>query len=74
MAERFRGCVRATDTAARLGGDEFAVLIEDVDDEHDAEWSPNNCSTRSRSHSDCRTASLRRASIGIAHGRAARGQ
>jgi diguanylate cyclase (GGDEF)-like protein/PAS domain S-box-containing protein len=36
MAERLRGCVRATDTAARLGGDEFAVLLEDLESVSDA--------------------------------------
>ncbi|HEY7132453.1 MAG TPA: EAL domain-containing protein, partial [Candidatus Limnocylindrales bacterium] len=29
VADRVRGCVRASDVAARLGGDEFAILLED---------------------------------------------
>ncbi len=33
VAERFRHCVRKSDTLARLGGDEFAVLLFDI--EHD---------------------------------------
>ncbi len=36
VAERLRGCLRATDTAARLGGDEFAVLVEDLASPDDA--------------------------------------
>ncbi len=34
---RIQGCVRDGDTVARLGGDEFTVLLEDLEDEHDAE-------------------------------------
>ena len=30
------GCLRRSDTAARLGGDEFAILVEDVDNRHEA--------------------------------------
>jgi len=31
VAERFKGCVRKSDTLARLGGDEFAILLFDLD-------------------------------------------
>jgi len=34
---RIQGCIREGDTVARLGGDEFTVLLEDLDDESDAE-------------------------------------
>ena len=37
VAERLRGSLRRPDTAARLGGDEFAVLIEDIDQQSEAE-------------------------------------
>ena len=30
------GCLRRSDTAARLGGDEFAILVEDMDNRHEA--------------------------------------
>jgi len=31
VAERFKGCVRKSDTLARLGGDEFAVLLFEME-------------------------------------------
>lgn len=31
IAERFKKCVRTSDTVARLGGDEFAILLEEFD-------------------------------------------
>ncbi len=37
VADRLRAIVRAGDTVARLGGDEFAILLEDLDDEREAE-------------------------------------
>jgi diguanylate cyclase (GGDEF)-like protein len=32
VAQRFRACIRETDTLARLGGDEFAVILPRTDD------------------------------------------
>jgi len=36
VGERLVGILRPSDTVARLGGDEFAILIEDVDERHEA--------------------------------------
>jgi diguanylate cyclase (GGDEF)-like protein/PAS domain S-box-containing protein len=36
LAERLAGCVRPEDTVARLGGDEFAILLDEIQEDHDA--------------------------------------
>ncbi|UBF29234.1 EAL domain-containing protein [Kovacikia minuta CCNUW1] len=36
IAHRLKGCLRASDTCARLGGDEFALLLEYVQEDHEA--------------------------------------
>jgi diguanylate cyclase (GGDEF)-like protein/PAS domain S-box-containing protein len=69
VADRFRGCLRATDTAARMGGDEFAVLIEDVIGEHDAEVVAQQLlDALADPFTIAGTELFVRASIGIAHG------
>jgi diguanylate cyclase (GGDEF)-like protein len=69
VADRFHGCLRATDTAARLGGDEFAVLIEDVTNEHDAEVVAQQLlDVLKEPFTIARRELYVRASIGIAHG------
>jgi len=37
VAERILACLRPDDTAARLGGDEFGILLDDIQEEGDAE-------------------------------------
>jgi diguanylate cyclase (GGDEF)-like protein/PAS domain S-box-containing protein len=70
VADRFRGCLRATDTAARMGGDEFAVLIEDVVSDHDAEVVAQQLlDALDEPFTIAGTELYVRASIGIAHGR-----
>ena len=36
VAHRLRGCLRDGDTVARLGGDEFTILLEEIDEEAQA--------------------------------------
>jgi diguanylate cyclase (GGDEF)-like protein/PAS domain S-box-containing protein len=37
VAARLESCLRAADTVARLGGDEFTILLEDLEDDAQAE-------------------------------------
>lgn len=37
VAERLNKCTRESDTLARLGGDEFVVILNNLDNNHDAE-------------------------------------
>lgn len=41
-AVRFRECVRDTDTVARLGGDEFLIILNDIEQQRDAEIVANH--------------------------------
>jgi diguanylate cyclase (GGDEF)-like protein len=36
MARRLEHCIRGTDMVARLGGDEFAILLDGIEDSHEA--------------------------------------
>jgi diguanylate cyclase (GGDEF)-like protein len=36
IAQRLNGCLRKGDTAARIGGDEFGVVVENLNDVHQA--------------------------------------
>ncbi|WP_230874558.1 EAL domain-containing protein [Methylomonas sp. LL1] len=37
VAERLSSCVRQSDTVARLGGDEFVIILQNIENEADAE-------------------------------------
>jgi len=45
VAERIEGAVRETDLVARLGGDEFCVLLENIEQPHEASIAAEKCLT-----------------------------
>ncbi len=45
IAERIKSAVRETDLVARLGGDEFCVLLENIEQPHEASIAAEKCLT-----------------------------
>ena len=69
VAERLRNSLRVADTAARLGGDEFTVLVENIDQEADAQRAADRILEELRKPFDLEDHQIVvSASIGIAFG------